>query len=56
MEYVYEIWYKSFDGTQANRNGGNEKIKTFKNKEIAIKERDYLNATAQFPKEKPLGV
>lgn len=53
MEYVYEIWYKSFDGTQANSNGSNEKIKTFKDKENAINERDYLNANAQIPKEKP---
>lgn len=53
MEKVYEIWYKFYDGTQANSNGSNEKIKTFKDKKNAINERDYLNANAQFPKEKP---
>lgn len=53
MEKVYEIWYKFYDGTQANSNGSNEKIKTFKEKENAINYCLNANANAQFPKEKP---
>lgn len=52
-EKIYEVWYEHYDGTQANNNGYNKKIKTFSSKEKAIKERDKLNANAQFPSEKP---
>lgn len=43
-EKIYEVWYEFYDGTQANMNGYHKKIKTFKNKEKAIKEKDRLNA------------
>lgn len=50
---IYEVWYEFYDGTQANNNGYDKKIKTFASKEKAIEERDRLNANAQFPSEKP---
>ena len=52
-EKIYEVWYKFFDGTQANMGGYTKKVKTFQSKEKAIRERDNLNANAQFPSEKP---
>ena len=42
-EYIYEIWYDYFDGTQANLNGYQERVKVFADEEKAIAERDKLN-------------
>ena len=50
---IYEVWYEFYDGTQANNNGYDKKIKTFASKEKAIEERDRLNANAQKKKKKP---
>ena len=44
---IYEIWYDNFDGTQANLNGCQERIKVYTNKLNAKIERDRLNANSQ---------
>lgn len=43
-EYVYEVWFDFFDGTQANLGGYQKRVKTFLSKEKAFAERDRLNA------------
>lgn len=47
-EKIYEVWYDYFDGTQANNNGYQERIKTFVSKDKAIAERDKLNAEVKY--------
>ena len=50
MTKIYELWFDYFDGTQANMNGYQEKIKVFASEEKAIEERDRLNESNR---EKP---
>lgn len=43
MTKLYELWFDHFDGTQANLNGYQKKIKVFASEDKAIEERDRLN-------------
>ena len=47
-EKIYEVWYEFYDGTQANMNGYNKKIKTFKSKDKAVEEKNRLNAENKY--------
>ena len=50
MTKIYEVWFDFYDGTQANMNGYQERIKTFLSKEKAVAEMNRLNGERKYEK------
>ena len=53
---IYEVWYRFYDGTQANLGGYTKKIHTYLNKKHAEKEVEQLNSDPDLHGEHPYWV